>query len=51
MIMLFSSTFKGPYFEYLVNTLTQYYTKIVIITNKIKQAVRTGKISNISKAN
>jgi hypothetical protein len=44
MTGLFSNTFKDPYFEYLVGSAAQNFSDLVVIAERIEQAVRTGKI-------
>ena len=51
MINLFSNTFKAPYFEYLVRSFTQYFTDLVVIAERIEQAIGLGKIVNPTKKN
>ena len=46
MISLFSNTFKAPYFEYLVRSSAQYFTDLVVIAERIEQAIGLGKIAN-----
>jgi len=43
MISLFSNTFKVPYFEYLVRE-AQHFTDLVVIAERIEQAIGLGKI-------
>jgi NADH:ubiquinone oxidoreductase subunit B-like Fe-S oxidoreductase len=44
MISLFSNTFKAPYFEYLVRSSTQHFTDLVVIAERIEQAIGISKI-------
>jgi hypothetical protein len=44
MISLFSNTFKAPYFEYLVGSSAQHFTNLVVIAERIEQAIGIGKI-------
>jgi hypothetical protein len=44
MINLFVSTFKAPYFEYLVGSSAQHFTDLVVIAKRIEQAIGIGKI-------
>jgi len=44
MISLFSNTFKAPYFEYLVRSSAQHFTDLVVIAERIEQAIWLGKI-------
>jgi len=44
MTGLFSNTFKAPYFEYLVGSAAQNFSDLVVIAERIEQAVRTGRI-------
>jgi hypothetical protein len=46
MISLFSNTFKAPYFEYLVRNSAQHFTDLFVITERIEQAIRIGKIAD-----
>jgi hypothetical protein len=46
MISLFSNTFKAPYFEYLVKSSAQHFTDLVVIAERIEQAIGLGKIAN-----
>ena len=51
MINLFFNTFKAPYFEYLVKSSTQHFTYLVVIAERIEQAIGLGKIANLTKKN
>jgi len=51
MISLFSKTFKAPYFEYLVKSSAQHFTDLVVIAEKIEQAIGLGKIANPTEKN
>jgi len=51
MINLFSDTFKGPYFEYLVRSSAQHFTDLVVIAERIEQAIELGKIANPTEKN
>jgi hypothetical protein len=44
MISLFSNTFKALYFEYLVRSSAQHFTDLVVIAERIEQAIGLGKI-------
>jgi len=44
MISLFSITFKAPYFEYLVRSSAQHFTDLVVIAERIEQAIGISKI-------
>jgi NADH:ubiquinone oxidoreductase subunit B-like Fe-S oxidoreductase len=44
MISLFSNTFKAPYFEYLVRSSAQHFTDLVVIAERIEQAIGISKI-------
>jgi hypothetical protein len=46
MINLFVNTFKAPYFEYLVGSSTQHFTDLVVIAERIEQAIGIGKIAD-----
>jgi len=46
MISLFSNTFKAPYFEYLVRSSAQHFTDLVVVAERIEQAIGLGKIAN-----
>jgi len=49
MIGLFSNTFKAPYFEYLVGSAAQSFSDLVVIAERIEQAIRMGRITNPSE--
>ncbi|XP_011015713.1 PREDICTED: uncharacterized protein LOC105119290 [Populus euphratica] len=51
MISLFSNNFKALYFEYLVRSFAQHFTDLVVIAERIKQAIGFGKIANLSEKN
>jgi len=51
MISLFSNTFKAPYFEILVRSSAQHFTDLVIIAERIEQAIGLGKITNPTEKN
>ena len=51
MISLFSNTFKAPYFEYLVRSSAQHFTDLVVIAERIEQAIGLGKIVDPTKKN
>jgi hypothetical protein len=51
MISLFSNTFKAPYFEYLVRSSAQHFTDLVVIAERIEQAIGLGKIINPTEKN
>jgi len=44
MINLFVNTFKASYFEYLVGSSAQHFTNLVVIVERIEQAIGIGKI-------
>jgi hypothetical protein len=46
MINLFVSTFKAPYFEYLVGSSAQHFSDLVAIAERIKQAICLGRIGD-----
>jgi len=46
IIGIFSNTFKALYFEYLVGSSAQYFSDLVVIVKKIKQAIHMGKIAD-----
>ena len=46
---MFANTFKAPYFEYLVESFAQYFSNLVIIAEKIEQAIRLGKIVDLTE--
>jgi hypothetical protein len=48
MINLFSNTFKALYFEHLMGTMIQHFTDIVIVAKRIEQAMRAGRITDLS---
>jgi hypothetical protein len=43
---LFVNTFKAPYFEYLVGSSAQHFTDLVVIAERIEQAIGIGKIAD-----
>jgi hypothetical protein len=49
MIGLFSNTFKAPYFEYLVGSAAQSFSDLVVIAERIEQAIRMGRITDPSE--
>jgi hypothetical protein len=49
MISLFSNTFKAPYFEYLVGSAAQSFSDLVVIAERIEQAIRMGRITDPSE--
>jgi hypothetical protein len=51
MISLFSNTFKAPYFEFLVKSSAQHFTDLVIIAERIEQAIGLGKIADPTEKN
>ena len=46
MINLFVSTFKAPYFEYLVGSFAQYFSDLVAIAERIEQAIHLGRVTD-----
>jgi len=44
MINLFVNTFKTSYFEYLIGSSTQNFFDLVVVAERIEQAIRLGKI-------
>jgi len=46
MISLFSNIFKAPYFEYLVRSPAQHFINLVVIAERIEQAIGIGKIAD-----
>jgi len=44
MISLFSNTFKALYFEYLVGSSAKHFTDLVVIVERIEQAIGLGKM-------
>jgi phosphopentomutase len=51
MINLFVNTFKAPYFEYLVGSSAQHFTDLVVIAERIEQAIGLGKIADLIEKN
>ena len=51
MISLFSNTFKASYFEYLFKSFAQHFTNLVLIAERIEQAIGLDKIANPTKKN
>jgi hypothetical protein len=45
MINLFVNTFKAP-FEYIVGSSTQYFSNLVAIAERIKQAIHLGRVAD-----
>jgi hypothetical protein len=45
MVNLFSNTFEDPYFDYLISDLAQHFTGIVLMTERIEQVIRAGRIT------
>jgi hypothetical protein len=46
MINLFVNTFKALYFDYLVGSSTQHFIDLVVIAERIEQAIGLGKIAD-----
>jgi hypothetical protein len=46
MISLFSNTFKASYFEYLVKSSAQHFIDLIVIIERIEQAIWIGKIAD-----
>ena len=44
MVNLFTNTFKTPYFQFLIESVAQHFTNLVIVAKKIEQAIKIGKI-------
>jgi hypothetical protein len=51
MISLFSNTFKAPYFEYMIRSSAQHFTDLVVIAERIEQAIGLGKIADPTEKN
>jgi hypothetical protein len=51
MISLFSNSFKALYYEYLVRSSAQCFTDLVVITERIEQAIGLDKIANLTEKN
>jgi len=51
MISFFSNTFKTSYFEYLVRSFAQHFTDLIVIAERIEQAIELGKIVDPNKKN
>ena len=49
MINLFLNTFKTMYFKYLVRSSAQCFIDLVIIVERIEQAIELGKIADPTK--
>jgi hypothetical protein len=49
MINIFSNTFKALYFEYLIESFAQYFSDLVIIAERIEQAIWLSKIANLKE--
>ena len=46
---MFVSTFKAPYFEYLVGSSAQHFSDLVAIAERIEQAIRLGRIDDLTE--
>ena len=51
MINLFCNTFKALCFEYLARSSAQHFTGLVVIAERIEQAIGLGKIANPTEKN
>jgi hypothetical protein len=51
MISLFSNTFKALYFEYFIRSSAQYFTNLVVIAERIEQAIGLGKFADLTEKN
>jgi hypothetical protein len=51
MISLFFNTFKVLCFEFLVRSYAQHFTDLVVITERIEQAIGLGKIADPTEKN
>jgi hypothetical protein len=51
MINLFSNTFKASYFECLVRSSAQHFIDLVVIDERIEQAIGLGKIADLTEKN
>jgi hypothetical protein len=43
MVNLFSNIVKDPYFDHLISVQAQLFTDIVVVVERIKQAIRVGR--------
>jgi hypothetical protein len=43
MVNLFSNTVKDPYFDHLISVQAQFFTDIVVMVERIEQAIRVGR--------
>ena len=44
-------TFKAPYFEYLFRSSAQHFTNLVVIAERIEQAIGLDEIANPTEKN
>jgi hypothetical protein len=40
---------RPPYFEYLIGSSAQHFSDLVVIVERIKQAIRLGRIADLTK--
>jgi len=45
MVTLFANMLKAPYYEYVMDSLTQQFTNDVVVAERIEQGVKSGRIS------
>jgi len=44
MVTLFANTFKAPYYEHLMGSLSQHFYDVVRIAERIEQDIKVGHI-------
>jgi hypothetical protein len=45
MVTLFTNTLKDLYYEHVMSSSTQQFTDVVVVTERIEQGVKNGRIS------
>jgi hypothetical protein len=48
-LIFFSNTFNEPYFDYLLGAPAKHFIDIVIVAERIEQAIKTNKIIDKKK--
>jgi hypothetical protein len=49
MVTLCANTLNTPYYEHVKGSLAQQFTNVVVVAERIKQGVRSGIISTLTK--
>jgi len=49
MVNLFADTLKAPYYEHVMGSLAQQFTDAMVVCERIKQGVKSGRISTPTK--